>query len=124
MQPRSITYLRDMLKAARIIQKYGTGRSEQDFLADNQMRDSIHWNLCIIGEALSQLRRFDENTASQIDAFVQIIGLRNQLIHGYSIINFDVTWNIVQEKLPPLVSQLKSLLDEEDSSDTTSPADS
>jgi uncharacterized protein with HEPN domain len=35
--------------------------------------------------------------------------LRNQLIHGYSSINTDITWEIIQKHLPVLVQELRIL---------------
>ena len=40
----------------------------------------------------------------------RIIGFRNVLIHGYDVINHDVTWGIVRDKLPTLLAELDQLL--------------
>ena len=36
--------------------------------------------------------------------------MRNRLIHGYDTINFDILWNIIQDDLPPLVTQLEVII--------------
>ncbi len=38
--------------------------------------------------------------------------LRNVLIHDYDTVDFDELWRIIQVHLPPLVSQLQAIIDE------------
>jgi len=105
-------YLRDMLDRGVLIQGYVAGKTLSDFLNTTWMQDAVHWNLCVIGEALSQLRRIDEATAEKLTGHTKIVGLRNQLIHGYSSIDTDITWEIIQKHLPVLVDELRTLLGE------------
>ena len=37
-------------------------------------------------------------------------GLRDKLIHHYFGVNWDVVWNIIQEKLPAVKAQIEELL--------------
>jgi uncharacterized protein with HEPN domain len=37
----------------------------------------------------------------------QIIGMRNRLVHGYDIVDYDIVWSTVTEDLPPLVLEWK-----------------
>ena len=103
-------YLRDMLDRGVRIQAYITGRTRDDFLNDTAIQDAVHWNLCVIGEAMSQLRQLDPAAAAQLTAHTKIIGLRNQLIHGYGSIDTDITWAIVEKHLPVLIQELRALL--------------
>lgn len=101
-----------MLDAARAIEQHTQGRTIDDYLHLRWLRDAVHWNFCIIGEALSQLQRSDAPTAERITEHSKIIGLRNQLIHGYGVIDHRITWNIIEEKLPVLIRELHKLLAE------------
>jgi len=63
----------------------------------------------IIGEAA---KRVSTNT-KQINADIpwsQIIGMRNRLIHGYDIIDYDLLWDTVNFDLPPLILSLQKIL--------------
>jgi uncharacterized protein with HEPN domain len=40
----------------------------------------------------------------------RIIAFRNQIIHGYARIDDEITWRIIQDKLPILLEELKGLL--------------
>lgn len=103
-------YLLDMLDRGARIQAYTSGMTRDQFLKDTVVQDAVHWNFCVIGEAMSQLRQLDEAAAAQLTAFTKIIGLRNQLIHGYGSIDTDITWSIVQKHLPILIQELRVLL--------------
>jgi uncharacterized protein with HEPN domain len=112
MQPDTAKYLRDMLDAVRAIQRYASDKTLDDYLQTRSLQDAINWNFCVIGEALAQLTRLDEATAQRITDQSRIIGFRNQLIHGYGIINNRITWNIMEAKLPVLARELSDLLGE------------
>jgi len=105
-------FLQDMLDAARSIADYVKGKTLDEFLENKMLRDSVHWNFCVIGEAMSQLNRLDAQTAERITDYWKIVGLRNQLIHGYGVINSRITWNSVDEKLSLLISELEAILGE------------
>jgi len=40
---------------------------------------------------------------------VQIVGLRNRLIHGNDNVDFDILWEIVTRDLPPLIAELERI---------------
>jgi uncharacterized protein with HEPN domain len=110
MRPESAKYLRDMLDAATAIEQHTSNRTEDEYLQLRWLRDAANWNFCVIGEALSKLNQADPGTAQRITDYWKIIGLRNQLIHAYGVINHRITWDIIREKLPTLVNELRELL--------------
>ncbi len=112
MPPDIAKYLRDMLDAVQAIEQLTQGQTLDDYLRQRSMRDAAQWNFCVIGEALSQLKKRDESTANRITSHAKIIGLRNQLIHGYGVIDNQITWNIISQKLPLLHCEIDQLLAE------------
>jgi uncharacterized protein with HEPN domain len=36
--------------------------------------------------------------------------MRNRLIHGYDLVDFEILWRTVVEDLPPLIDALESIL--------------
>ena len=101
-----------MLDAGRAIEQYTATETLEKYLDDRLLRDAVNWNFCIIGEALSQLKRIDQPLVERITDHWKIIGLRNQLVHGYGVINNQITWDIVKSKLPTLIRELNQLLAE------------
>lgn len=110
MRHESRKFLDDMLDAGQTIDRAISGKTEADYLNDRVLRDAVQWNFCVIGEALTQLKQQDEDTAEKITDFRKIIGFRNQLIHGYGVINHEITWQIAKVKLPILLREIEELL--------------
>lgn len=112
MQPDSRARLNDMLTAARAALRYVQGADLEKFEADELLRDAVYHRLMIVGEALSVVRRTDEATAERVTDWHRIIGFRNQIVHGYAILRHSITWKIVTERLPLLITELEALLAE------------
>lgn len=112
MPPEVAKYLYDIRDAANAIEQATRGATFESYLQNRTMRDAVQWNYCVIGEALSQLKKLDEQTAAKITDYTRIIGLRNQLIHGYGVIDHRITWSIIATKLPILQKELQQLLGE------------
>jgi uncharacterized protein with HEPN domain len=64
----------------------------------------------IVGEALAQLAKHDASLAARISEMPRIIAFRNQVIHGYAKIDDEITWRIIETKVPILVDELDQLL--------------
>ena len=65
----------------------------------------------IIGEAAARVPDEFRCRHPQI-SWRNVTDLRNQLIHGYDTINFDILWTIIQDDLPPLIEQLEAIIGE------------
>ena len=112
MQPDSRKLLSDALHAADTIKAFTDGKSMLDLTTDELLRSGVYWQFAIIGEALSQLQKTDAATFQRISECRRIVGFRNQIVHGYSVIDDTVTWQIIQDKLPIVHRELGSLLKE------------
>ena|SRR5688572_26163237 len=110
MPPESAKYLRDMLDAAETVQEFVRGKSPAEYQSSKLLHSAVQWNFAVIGEALSLLYKVDPATAGQISESPRIIAFRNQLIHGYRVVDHEITWTIIETKLPVLVQELRALL--------------
>jgi len=110
MPPESHVLLGDMLQAATLIQSFAAGRTLDEFKNDKQFRSAIYWQFTVIGEALTKLHRSDAATSERITEWHRIIAFRNQIIHGYSIVDDETSWGIIAGKLPILVREVELLL--------------
>jgi uncharacterized protein with HEPN domain len=110
MQPESRALLEDMLEAGSTITRFVRGKRWDDFGQDEILRSAVYYQFVIIGEALSQLRKLDPATADRIGEAHRIVAFRNQIIHGYGRIDDEITWRIVEQKLPVLLSDVENLL--------------
>ena len=64
----------------------------------------------IVGEAANRVSQAARQKNPEI-AWPQIIGMRNRLIHGYDVIDFDLLWDTVTDDLPPLIAALKKIVE-------------
>ena len=78
------------------------------------MRAAVEREFEIVGEAMTQLARVDEPVAASITHYQRIIAFRNVLIHGYANVDDGLVWNVVETRLPTLVSEIDALLEEGD----------
>jgi uncharacterized protein with HEPN domain len=100
----------DARKAAERVARFIRGKSFADYDADDLLRSGVERQLAIAGEALSQLRRIDPETAGAISELARVVGFRNILIHGYATVDNRIVWGIIETNLDPLRASLESLL--------------
>jgi uncharacterized protein with HEPN domain len=101
--------LRHMLDAAREAVQMAQGRNRVALDTDRPLNLSLVRLLEIVGEAASRVPADDRATYSSIP-WIQIVSLRNRLIHGYDNVDFDILWQIVTQDLPPLIAELEKIL--------------
>jgi len=87
--------LHDMKEAAERITRFTSGRTMDDYLADDFLRSAVERQFEIIGEAITRLRQTSPDIANKISDQKKISGFRNSLIHGYDTIEHTLTWEIV-----------------------------
>ena len=62
----------------------------------------------IIGEAAARVGTNSREKYPSIP-WLQIVGMRNRLIHGYDAVDLDVLWDPITDDLPPLIDELKKI---------------
>ena len=63
----------------------------------------------IVGEAAARVGPELRATLPSIP-WVEIVGMRHRLVHGYDQVDLDVLWRVIAIDLPPLVGELDRLL--------------
>lgn len=61
----------------------------------------------IIGEAVNQMRKIDPKV--KLSNTVEIVGLRNKIVHAYDSIDPALLWGIIIEDIPILKSEIQQL---------------
>jgi uncharacterized protein with HEPN domain len=106
-------YLYDTQRAAALLADSTSGKSFDDYANDPMLRAAVERQFEIIGEALARLAKLDEAVASRLSEYRRIIAFRNVLIHGYADVDDRLVWDVVESKLPVLMSELDGLLTED-----------
>jgi uncharacterized protein with HEPN domain len=105
-------YLYDMLSSCDFLITLTTGKTIEQYKQDRAFRSAVERELQIIGEALMQLDHHHHDIAVRIPDYLNIIGFRHVLVHGYDRLNPTTVWNAVETKLAPLKKVLETLLAE------------
>jgi len=92
----------DILHCIEEVETFCHGKTLRDFREDRGLQLIIERELEIIGEALARLRRDHPTLADQIRDIHKVVGLRNVLAHGYDVLEHEILWDIVINKIPLL----------------------
>jgi uncharacterized protein with HEPN domain len=102
-------YLLDILQAINIIEDRIYGMKYENYAQDLTIKDSVERRFLIIGEAMNHIVRQDPDV--RISATIEIIGMRNHIVHGYDCIADSIVWNAITKHLPILKQEVQCLLD-------------
>lgn len=104
--------LEDVRQASNLILDFTCGKALADYESDVLLRSAVERQFEIIGEAVTRLSRLDPETADRLAGRKRIIAFRNVLIHGYDVVEDVVVWDVVEQDLPILKSEVDELLKE------------
>jgi uncharacterized protein with HEPN domain len=110
MQLESRKLLYDMQRAAGLLAQFTAGKALTDYLEDAMLRAAVEREFEIIGEALAQLTKRDQELAAQVSRRRRIIDFRNILIHGYAEVDDELVWDVLLTNLPALRREVDALL--------------
>jgi len=98
--PRSPRKLyEDILQAISELELFCKDKDIDDFLEDRQLQLTAERELEIVGEALSRLRREFPDHADAIPDIHKIVGLRNVLAHGYDVLDYEILWDVIVNRM-------------------------
>ncbi len=109
MKRNDTVYLSHIWDAITQIEIYTAGLSYDQFSRTRLVQDGVIRQLEIIGKASRNLSDDFRDQHSELP-WLQIIGLRNRLIHAYFEVNLGIIWDIVQNDLPPLKQKVAAWL--------------
>lgn len=85
---------------------------------DEKAQDAIVRTITVIGEAAVRIQKEAPEFVSAHPEvpWSKMRGIRNKVVHDYFDVAWDVVWDTVKQDLPPLLSQMESLLKSMDGS--------
>jgi len=112
MQHNPQKLFHDIMIALNELEIFCNGKSFEDFDNDRGFQLIVERELEILGEALNRLRRDHTEEATDINDIDKIIGLRNIIAHGYDVIDQEILWDIVTNKIAILKRDIEKKIKE------------
>lgn len=109
-KPKDNERLLHMLEAIDNIFEFVKGKSFEVYKSDKILRFAIIKNLEIIGEAAYLLTKDFKNSHDTIE-WLDIIGMRHILVHGYYQIKDEIIWATIETELKPLKDNIQKILE-------------
>ena len=102
--------LHHIILAVQRIRRSMTGVTWEEFAANEDKQGNVVRCLEIIGEAANHVS--EEIRAANPDIpWTSIIGMRNNLVHGYCEVNYRLVWRTVQDDLHILEDKIPHVLE-------------
>ncbi len=104
-------YLQDIIESIERIEEYVGDLTEDDFLENTLIQDSVVRRLEIIGEAVKNIPEEIKKKHPDVN-WKTIAGARDIFAHAYFNVNQTLVWRVVSEKLPALKEKVTEILGE------------
>jgi uncharacterized protein with HEPN domain len=106
MPERKISaYVKDTLNSIERIEQYSADFSFEEFTTNFMAIEACLYNIQIIGKAVSKIPNGLKSNTPHIP-WVLIKGMRNRLIHEYFGTDYLLVWNVINNELPALKTEL------------------
>ncbi len=106
---RDRAVLLDIAAAARLVVSFVRGVDKAGFLGDVKTQSAVLYQLIVIGEAV---KRLSAEFRVQHDGipWSLVSGMRDHLIHGYDIVDWDEVWKTATDDVPGLLREIDRLV--------------
>lgn len=102
-------YLRHMLVETDYLLQTSAGVTATQFAGDATLQRAFARSLEIIGEAAKKVPLSTRDQYAAIE-WRAITGMRDRLIHDYFGVDYELVWDVIQQKIPQLQRELRQAL--------------
>ena len=98
-------YIKDILEYMGRAEVHMSRLSFEEFLHDNKTCDAVIRCIEVIGEATKNIPDDIRNKYPSIP-WRDMAGMRDKIIHGYFVVDFETVWLVVKEEIPRLKAMI------------------
>jgi len=99
---------KDIINAANLILEFIHGFNKETFIDDWKTRSAVLYQLTVVGEAVKRLSKEFRAQHTHIP-WALIAGMRDHLIHGYDLVDWDEVWQTAKKDIPDLLLKIEQL---------------
>jgi len=112
MSTSETEYLRHILDEAQYLTDASREVNWEQFSTDETLKRAFVRSIEVIGEATKNLS--DDLRARYPGVeWRAMAGMRDQLIHGYFGVDYEIVWDVATEKAPTLAERIRAILAQE-----------
>ncbi len=105
-------YLRHIQDEVRYLAEASHEVSWDEFSDDETLKRAFARSIEVIGEATKNLSAEIRDRHPDVE-WRAMAGMRDQLIHGYFGVDYEIVWEVATEKAPELAEQIHIILEQE-----------
>lgn len=106
-------YLGHIHKEASYLVRRLANVSREEFQTDETLQRACVRSLEVIGEATKRVPDDFRRKYPQVD-WRGMAGMRDRLIHDYLGVDYDIVWDVLTKKVPPLATEIEKIVEEEE----------
>jgi uncharacterized protein with HEPN domain len=113
MRPSTREYLEHILDEAKFLLDRSRVVEWDSFLHDETLKRAFIRSIEVMGEAVKQIPDSLRQQYPSVE-WRAIAGMRDRLIHVYYGVDYEIVWDAVTNKVPPLAENIELILTRKD----------